>query len=332
MFCVSDRCCGEVVSPSCRAAVACGAASPWDAHGLLGWESSQWCGVAPPTEWQQRPWCCLLGHPAPPPPPRPATRGVPSGAGVCEPVCGPVFPQSLHMQKSDADQLRTKLRRLEEENARKDRQIEQLLGPSRVSPGPGVVPWTDSPGRRPHLATDGVGAEVNLNCEASHLHLLAQGPDFVCTLADKRLDTSWVSTARSRTGDLPAGFSLTTSCNARCTGRAQSSRNHPPWGPRDYQTLHRGCEGARVSRSPQARGSLPTTAEQTRHASPATLIENRSEAERAQTYRTCRRRPVLSHEAHQGEGHKTPGAGAIVGPVLWQQTHLRRKCPTADGL
>ncbi|XP_053783198.1 IQ domain-containing protein E isoform X2 [Desmodus rotundus] len=57
--------------------------------------------------------------------------------------------KSLHMQKSDADQLRTKLRRLEEENARKDRQIEQLLGPSR-------------------------------------------GPDFVCTLADKRLDTSWV--------------------------------------------------------------------------------------------------------------------------------------------
>lgn len=42
-------------------------------------------------------------------------------------------PQSLHMQRSDADLLRTKLRRLEEENSRKDRQIEQLLDPSRVS-------------------------------------------------------------------------------------------------------------------------------------------------------------------------------------------------------
>ncbi|XP_036097992.1 IQ domain-containing protein E [Molossus molossus] len=39
--------------------------------------------------------------------------------------------KSLHVQKSDADLLRTKLRRLEEENSRKDRQIEQLLDPSR---------------------------------------------------------------------------------------------------------------------------------------------------------------------------------------------------------
>ncbi|XP_054574224.1 IQ domain-containing protein E isoform X1 [Eptesicus fuscus] len=46
--------------------------------------------------------------------------------------------KSLHMQRSDADLLRTKLRRLEEENSRKDRQIEQLLDPSR---GPDFV-WT----------------------------------------------------------------------------------------------------------------------------------------------------------------------------------------------
>ncbi|KAM5301642.1 IQ domain-containing protein E [Glossophaga mutica] len=46
--------------------------------------------------------------------------------------------KSLHVQKGDADQLRTRLRRLEEENARKDRQIEQLLDPPR---GPDFV-WT----------------------------------------------------------------------------------------------------------------------------------------------------------------------------------------------
>lgn len=40
------------------------------------------------------------------------------------------------MQKSDVDLMRTKLRRLEEENSRKDRQIEQLLDASRVSAGP----------------------------------------------------------------------------------------------------------------------------------------------------------------------------------------------------
>ncbi|XP_074170091.1 IQ domain-containing protein E isoform X3 [Rhinolophus sinicus] len=39
--------------------------------------------------------------------------------------------KSLHMQKSDVDLMRTRLRRLEEENSRKDRQIEQLLDPSR---------------------------------------------------------------------------------------------------------------------------------------------------------------------------------------------------------
>uniref|UniRef100_A0A8I3N2D4 IQ motif containing E n=1 Tax=Canis lupus familiaris TaxID=9615 RepID=A0A8I3N2D4_CANLF len=44
--------------------------------------------------------------------------------------------KSLHMQKSDMDLMRTKLRRLEEENSRKDRQIEQLLDSSR---GPDFV-------------------------------------------------------------------------------------------------------------------------------------------------------------------------------------------------
>ncbi|XP_012878819.1 PREDICTED: IQ domain-containing protein E [Dipodomys ordii] len=39
----------------------------------------------------------------------------------------------LHMQKNDVDLMRTKLRRLEEENNRKDRQIEQLLDPGRGS-------------------------------------------------------------------------------------------------------------------------------------------------------------------------------------------------------
>ncbi|XP_005003780.1 IQ domain-containing protein E isoform X2 [Cavia porcellus] len=44
--------------------------------------------------------------------------------------------KSLHTQKSDVDLMRTKLRRMEEENNRKDRQIEQLLDPGR---GPDFV-------------------------------------------------------------------------------------------------------------------------------------------------------------------------------------------------
>ncbi|OWK11104.1 hypothetical protein Celaphus_00007358, partial [Cervus elaphus hippelaphus] len=56
--------------------------------------------------------------------------------GVCVCVCVPSFLQSLNMQKSDVDLMRTKLRRLEEENSRKDRQIEQLLDASR---GPDFV-------------------------------------------------------------------------------------------------------------------------------------------------------------------------------------------------
>ncbi|XP_063790696.1 IQ domain-containing protein E isoform X2 [Pseudophryne corroboree] len=41
--------------------------------------------------------------------------------------------KTLQAQKSDGDIMKTKLRRLEEENSRKDRQIEQLLDPSRSS-------------------------------------------------------------------------------------------------------------------------------------------------------------------------------------------------------
>nr|KAF6447135.1 IQ motif containing E [Rousettus aegyptiacus] len=52
--------------------------------------------------------------------------------------------KSLRMQKSEVDLMKTKLRRLEEEKSRKDRQIEQLLDPSR---GPGSVrtPAEDRP-------------------------------------------------------------------------------------------------------------------------------------------------------------------------------------------
>ncbi|XP_036597191.1 IQ domain-containing protein E isoform X3 [Trichosurus vulpecula] len=39
--------------------------------------------------------------------------------------------KSLHSQKGDVDFMKTKLRRLEEENSRKDRQIEHLLDPNR---------------------------------------------------------------------------------------------------------------------------------------------------------------------------------------------------------
>nr|XP_056722411.1 IQ domain-containing protein E [Euleptes europaea] len=41
--------------------------------------------------------------------------------------------KEIQAQKCEADRMKTKLRRLEEENNRKDRQLEQLLDPSRVS-------------------------------------------------------------------------------------------------------------------------------------------------------------------------------------------------------
>ncbi|NXP75435.1 IQCE protein, partial [Ramphastos sulfuratus] len=41
--------------------------------------------------------------------------------------------KTIQAQKSEGDRMKTKLRRLEEENSRKDKQIEQLLDPSRGS-------------------------------------------------------------------------------------------------------------------------------------------------------------------------------------------------------
>lgn len=98
--------------------------------------------------------------------------------GVC--VCGPFFLQSLHMQKSDVDLMRTKLRRLEEENSRKDRQIEQLLDPSRVScwlGGGGGAPagGVGATGSPPQTNGGGGG----LNCLLSScLHPLTTGHGF----------------------------------------------------------------------------------------------------------------------------------------------------------
>ncbi|NXR11193.1 IQCE protein, partial [Semnornis frantzii] len=41
--------------------------------------------------------------------------------------------KTIQAQKSEGDRMKTKLRRLEEENSRKEKQIEQLLDPSRVT-------------------------------------------------------------------------------------------------------------------------------------------------------------------------------------------------------
>lgn len=88
--------------------------------------------------------------------------------------------QLLHMQKSDLDLLRTKLRRLEEENGRKDRQIEQLLDPTRVRAHPQGCPAGGWTGR----------AEPDWRVFTSPP--LSQGPDFVWTLGEKRPDAGWV--------------------------------------------------------------------------------------------------------------------------------------------
>lgn len=110
-------------------------------------------------------------------------------SGVWMAVHGPSFLQSLHVQKSDVDLMRTKLRRLEEENSRKDRQIEQLLDPSRVSSWrfrDGA--WGGSSGHLP--ASPAVGyTEGRLHVSIC----LPQGTDFVRTLAEKRPEASWVS-------------------------------------------------------------------------------------------------------------------------------------------
>lgn len=93
-------------------------------------------------------------------------------------VCGYVSLQSLHMQKSDVDLMRTKLRRLEEENSRKDRQIEQLLDSSRVSRGPAVVAPGHGLGRH-RLHSSGCRGERPFPLPvSSSLHLLTAGPGF----------------------------------------------------------------------------------------------------------------------------------------------------------
>ena len=40
--------------------------------------------------------------------------------------------QSLHAQKSDNQQMKAKVRRLEEDNAKREKQIEELLDPTKV--------------------------------------------------------------------------------------------------------------------------------------------------------------------------------------------------------
>lgn len=41
--------------------------------------------------------------------------------------------KTLQAQKAQSDKIKAKLRRLEEDNAKKDRQIEQLLDPAKVT-------------------------------------------------------------------------------------------------------------------------------------------------------------------------------------------------------
>lgn len=50
-------------------------------------------------------------------------------------VCSP-FSQNIQSQKAESDKMKAKLRRLEEESTKKDRQIEQLLDPVKVMSKP----------------------------------------------------------------------------------------------------------------------------------------------------------------------------------------------------
>lgn len=43
-----------------------------------------------------------------------------------------LFLQSLQAQKSDNQQMKAKLRRLEEDNTKREKQIEELLDPTKV--------------------------------------------------------------------------------------------------------------------------------------------------------------------------------------------------------
>ena len=112
---------------------------------------------------------------------------------VCVCVCGSVSSQSLHVQKSDVDLMRTRLRRLEEENSRKDRQIQQLLDPSRVSRGPtAVAPGCGREGAGPALRAAGGRGRPPVS---SSLRLLAAGPGF-CSDSGREKARCWLGEYR----------------------------------------------------------------------------------------------------------------------------------------
>ena len=112
---------------------------------------------------------------------------------VCVCVCGSVSSQSLHVQKSDVDLMRTRLRRLEEENSRKDRQIQQLLDPSRVSRGPAAVaPGCGREGAGPALRAAGGRGRPPVS---SSLRLLAAGPGF-CSDSGREKARCWLGEYR----------------------------------------------------------------------------------------------------------------------------------------
>lgn len=117
-------------------ACACGLEPP-TMRVRVAWSIPHVCGLEPP------PCVCVwLGA-------FPAVRV----RAACAGCIWPFFLQSLRMQKSEVDLMKTKLRRLEEEKSRKDRQIEQLLDPSRVSlarPGPAAHRTARRGRRGPH--------------------------------------------------------------------------------------------------------------------------------------------------------------------------------------
>lgn len=104
-------------------------------------------------------------------------------------VCVVLF-QSLHTQKCDVDLMRTKLRRLEEENSRKDRQIEQLLDPSRVS---WALRW-----RRPAAGWEGPGSAPQAVGGRGHAARVFISPSAYCR-------TRILSGLWQRKGLTPAG-------------------------------------------------------------------------------------------------------------------------------
>jgi hypothetical protein len=146
------------------------------------------------------------------------------GVSLSLPACawcapGPSLLQSLHMQKNNVDLMRTKLRRLEEENSRKDRQIEQLLDPGQVSSCPRPRPQTPDPVWRGRASRPTRSAPLTL-----------QGSEFVRTLAEKRPDTGWVSSRHPRASHRVAARQTAVAMHWR--GWAQSHlhpRSTGPW-------------------------------------------------------------------------------------------------------